>query len=260
MKIETLKDYLENLYFLYNKKKYVYPDPLQFLYDYQNFSDIEIVGLICSSFAYGRVNNIISFLEKILKIIESPYDFIVNIDEKNIKKIFKKFKYRFTTSEEIVDFFLIIKKVINNHYSLYKLFLKVYNKHKNIEKAVRDFIEKCYCYSNGSLKTLLPNYKKNSAFKRFFLFLRWMVRNDEVDLGIWEKIPKQELIIPLDIHMYKIAKMINFTSRRTADLKTAIEITQNFKNINPDDPVKYDFVLTRFGIHPEIKKLVLKIV
>jgi len=75
-----------------------------------------------------------------------------------------------------------------------------------------------------------------------------MVRRDEVDPGGWNDIPRSKLVVPLDTHMHKIAIMLGLTRRKQADIKTALEITDAFKKIEPDDPVKYDFVLTRFGI------------
>jgi uncharacterized protein (TIGR02757 family) len=95
--------------------------------------------------------------------------------------------------------------------------------------------------------------EKGSACKRIMLFLRWMIRNDEVDPGGWDKISPELLIVPLDTHMHTIGKILGFTERRNADMKTALEITRGFKKISARDPVKYDFCLTRFGIRREMQ-------
>jgi uncharacterized protein (TIGR02757 family) len=81
-----------------------------------------------------------------------------------------------------------------------------------------------------------------------------MIRCDSVDCGCWKGVPKSKLIVPLDTHMYKTAKKLGFTSRKSADLKTALEITKNFARLCPQDPVKFDFALTRFGIRKDFKK------
>lgn len=86
-----------------------------------------------------------------------------------------------------------------------------------------------------------------------------MVRRDDVDPGGWDDIPRSKLIVPLDTHMHKTALALGFTNRKQVDLKTAVEITEAFKEIEPYDPVKYDFVLTRFGIRKDMDSKILPI-
>ena len=100
--------------------------------------------------------------------------------------------------------------------------------------------------------SLLPDPSRGSAVKRLNLYLRWMVRKDDVDPGGWEDVPASKLIVPLDTHMYHFGQCYGFTCRKSADLKTAIEITRGFRQLNPEDPVKYDFAITRFGIRNEL--------
>ena len=95
---------------------------------------------------------------------------------------------------------------------------------------------------------LLPSPSAGSACKRLNLFLRWMVRQDNVDPGGWDSVSPAKLIIPLDTHMHRIGRRLGLTPRRQADLRTAIEITEGFRGICPSDPVRYDFALTRLGI------------
>jgi len=100
---------------------------------------------------------------------------------------------------------------------------------------------------------LIPAPSKGSACKRLNLFLRWMVRQDEVDPGGWDLIPPSKLVVPLDTHMHRIGLLLSFTNRKQADLQTALEITDAFRKVAPHDPVKYDFVLTRLGIWSDRK-------
>ena len=95
---------------------------------------------------------------------------------------------------------------------------------------------------------LLPRPSRGSACKRLHLFMRWMVRQDEVDPGGWSMIPASELVVPVDVHMHRMGKHLGFTKRKVADARTAQEITGGFRKLCPNDPVKYDFALTRFGI------------
>ena len=96
--------------------------------------------------------------------------------------------------------------------------------------------------------TRTPRPEKKSSFKRLTLFLRWMIRRDEVDPGVWKRFPPAKLIVPLDPHMHRIARRLGLTARQDTSMKTALEITAGFRRVNPEDPVKYDFSLTRTGI------------
>lgn len=247
--MKRLKEYLETLYNQYNKPEFIHPDPLEFLYNYKEKKDIEIVGLIASSLAYGRVNQILKALDKIFKKMgKSPYDYIFYNEINNFKKDFKEFKYRFTDGNDISNLLNGIKGVLHKYKSLYNLFYRYYKKNPYLPITLENFLNEIRYNSNSTLSFLLPFLAKKSACKRINLFLRWMIRKDNVDLGIWPNIPKNILIIPLDTHMHRIALQLNLTNRKQANLKTAIEITEAFKQINPDDPIKYDFSLTRFGI------------
>ena len=95
---------------------------------------------------------------------------------------------------------------------------------------------------------MLPNVSKGSVCKKLNLMFRWMVRKDGIDLGLWDFIPSSMLIIPTDTHIYQFALKHGITQRKTADIKTAIEITNFFKQFSENDPVKYDFCITRPGI------------
>lgn len=96
---------------------------------------------------------------------------------------------------------------------------------------------------------LLPNPEKNSALKRLNMFLRWMIRDGDVDLGLWDFIDKSELVIPLDTHVARLSRQWGILSRNSNDYKSAIEVTNMLKNFDPKDPVKYDFALFGFGVN-----------
>ena len=251
---------LESLYAEYNKRCFISPDPLQFLYNYENTSDREIAGVIAASLAYGRVTQILKSVEKILdSIAPSPAAFINSNSVNDILTFFKEdrilsnFKHRFTTSEDMALFLAGIKETVSAHGSLGSAFAAASSPDdKTVIPALEKFAELlCRHYPDKSTY-LFPRPSKGSACKRPMLYLRWMIRNDDVDPGGWENIPASRLIIPLDTHMHNIAQKFDLTSRKSADLKTAVEITERFAEFAPDDPVKYDFVLTRFGIRDEM--------
>ena len=105
----------------------------------------------------------------------------------------------------------------------------------------------------GNPGHLLADPSKKSACKRSNLFLRWMIRKDDVDPGGWDSISTSQLIVPLDTHMHKVGTILGFTTRKSADLKTALEITEGFRKVDKNDPVRYDFCLTRFGIRRDMQ-------
>jgi len=235
-----MKPLLECLYAKLNKREFVDPDPLIFLYNFNELKDREIVGLIASSLAYGRVAQILVSVRKILDPMDGkPHDFVLSHNEKEYSQIFAGFKHRFTISDDVVKLLTGIKRALTEYGTL--------------ETLYRQGIDKFTDFLNNSHKLyLLPSPSDGSACKRLNLYFRWMVRADEVDPGGWNKCSKKDLIIPLDTHMFKAAKLLGFTKRNSADLKTAIEITKHFAKISPDDPVKYDFALTRLGIRDDM--------
>lgn len=249
----NLKIKLEELYSFYNKKKFVHPDPLEFLYNYKDLRDRELVALIASSLAYGRVAQILKSVSAILEIMSpSPYFFLTGISEKGLLNNFKGFKHRFTTGEEMSRMLLAVKKMIEEDGSLLNTFASGYSaSDENILPALSCFVKRLAHESGGKKNSLIPLPDRGSACKRLILFLRWMVRKDRVDPGGWNRICPSKLIIPLDTHMHSICTGLKMTTRKQADMRTAVEITNAFKKIVPDDPVKYDFSLTRLGIRKD---------
>jgi uncharacterized protein (TIGR02757 family) len=114
------------------------------------------------------------------------------------------------------------------------------------------FAEKLISGGSGDPGHLIPPVGRGSACKRLNLYLRWMIRKDAVDPGGWDGISPSMLIVPLDVHMHRISRLIGFTERSQADMKAALEITSCFRKLYPDDPVRYDFTLTRFGIRSDM--------
>lgn len=237
------KVFFEKLYKEYNKKKYISPDPLEFVHQYKLKEDQELVAIIASSLAYGRVAQILKSVKIVLDVLgPNPKNYILNDSRYNKLNYFK---HRFTTSNEIINLLKNIKKVIIKYNSLENCFIKHY-KNGSIQTATEHFALEL------GTSSLISDPRKASALKRLNLFFRWMVRDDDVDLGCWSKVDKSDLIIPLDTHMYQFGIKHGFTSRKCPDLKTAIEITNAFKKFSPSDPVKYDFAITRFGIRKDL--------
>ncbi|MGB9712249.1 MAG: TIGR02757 family protein [Dissulfurimicrobium sp.] len=254
----ALKERLEDLYTRFNRRELVHPDPLEFLYNYPEPMDREIAGLIASSLAYGRVGQILKSVSIVLNKLGDLHKSLLKLSRSELFDMFDGFRHRFTGGQEIAALLFGVKKVIEDNGSLERYLMSFINPlDDTISPALSKFIRGICAASGVKSMYLLPDPAMGSACKRPFLFLRWMVRCDQVDPGGWHGIQPSMLLVPVDTHMFKIAKHLGFTIRNQADLKTAVEITNKFKKINPSDPARYDFVLTRFGIRPEMDRSIL---
>jgi len=242
------KSYFETAYRKFNRPEFIHPDPLEFVYRYKSAGDREIAGFIAAALAYGNVKQIIRSVEKVLTPMgKSPALYLRNTSEKEISKALLNFKHRFTTGAEMSIFLLNVRTTVRNHGSLENCFFKNYRpKDEDLSASLYAFVNEFN--SRACAPTLTPRPEKKSSFKRVNLYLRWMVRRDAVDPGVWKKIPPSKLIVPLDTHMFRISKKLGLTGRNDTSMKTALEITAAFRRVSPKDPVKYDFALTRTGI------------
>ena len=252
MRKEQLKRKLEYHYKAFDRNK-ISPDPIEFPKRFKNFFDIEISAFLSSVFAYGNIKQIQSSLEKLHNALgESPYEFILNF--KPGIKTGIQFKHRFYTAEDIETLLKILQKVYLNYGSLKYLFLLYYfPKDKNLKNSISFFsnnllgLIKNKPLSNG-LRFMFPDPLRGSACKRMNLFLRWMVRKDNIDFGLWNEIPASQLVIPVDTHIARISRSLKLTNRKVVSWKMAEEITENLKKFDESDPVKYDFSLCHIGI------------
>ncbi len=243
---------LESIYTRYHRPEFIHPDPLEFLSRYKDPLDMEIAALIASSFAIGRVGNILKVVESILSILKAPREDLISLSYMEMNSLFANFKYRFYTKESLVGFLTGLKDAIREYGSLNNCFAAGVEYTNADPVGTLAFFVKAIAKQDNSNYRVLPNPEKGSACKRLNLFLRWMIRRDGIDPGIWTDIPKDILIIPLDTHMMQISHILGFTDRKSSDMKTAVEITNALKVYDPIDPVRFDFSLTRLGIHPDL--------
>lgn len=251
MNKKKLGKYLDEIYVKY-KHKHSSIDPVWILHKLKDSRDIEIAGLVVSCYSYGRVNQINDLMNKLFKRIGyDVQEFTLNFSEQKDKKFFEDLYYRFNTPEDMMNLFRNINLVLMKFGSLKELILgSVSMDDLNIVNALCKFgkeLHRCPG-SSQSYNYLIPNVEKNSACKRLNLYLRWMVRDDDIDLGCWRDIGKNKIIMPVDTHVYKISRQLGLINRRSCDLKFAEELTDRLKEFDPEDPVKYDFALCHIGI------------
>lgn len=248
----VLKESLDNLYNRLNRREFVHPDPLENLYRYEDLCDREIAGLVASGLAYGRVSQILNAAGSVLdELGSSPSLFLAETSLETLQNLFCHFKYRFTRGTEVACILKGASELQIEYGSLGNLLAHAVSSKGYIE-ALELMISTIIRKAGLSASSMLSLPSKGSACKRLNLWMRWMVRSDDVDPGGWVGIEPSMLYVPLDTHMFRVVKLLGFTSRRTADWRTVEEITEGFRTLCPDDPVKYDFSLTRFGIRDDL--------
>jgi uncharacterized protein (TIGR02757 family) len=260
-KIAFSRELLEEIYSLYNRRELIAPDPLMFLYDFDDDGDREIVALTAAALAYGRVSGILKSVRTVLDRMEwKPSAYFAEKKPGDFSADFAGFKHRFTTGEDIACFFDGICEIRRKFGSLKNCFMAGYSQDDpNILPALEKFAGHLTGFCPDGKSYLFPSPARGSACKRPMLFLRWMIRKDDVDPGGWDsEIPPSVLLVPLDTHMHGIALRAGLTARKSGDIRTALEVTAGFAKFSPDDPVKYDFALTRFGIRDDMNMDELK--
>lgn len=250
-----LKNKLEQAYSHYAQSSFIENDPISIPHSYSQLQDIEIAGFFAAIFSWGRRDIIIAKSNELLSLMQNrPHEFILNYSPSDIHHI-QSFKHR-TFNVSDLDFYL-------------RAFQQHYKKHASLESAFlpknalkQPTIEFHLAYFYNYLKELVPSEKRNlkhistpqsgSACKRLCMFLRWMVRRDEVDLGLWKKIHTHQLIMPLDVHVIRIAMQLGLIEDTDKpNWKTACKLTDKLKLLHPQDPTKYDLALFSLGVNNE---------
>lgn len=262
MKRLTLKKHLDSLYQTYDRN-YLATDPLMFLHRYSEPADIEVVGLISAALAYGHVKMIQRNIERVLDAMgERPARYVRRFNATARSRDFAGFSHRFNRGHDIVLLLHYMKQMIGRNGSLAAFFRDGYNPDApTIEDSLRSFVERTLALDcapiypanalpdDAGVRFFFPSPAGKSACKRLNLYLRWMARPDDgLDFGLWEFISPAQLVIPLDTHVARICRFIGLTSRHTPGWAMAAEITENLKRLDPADPVKYDFAISRLGI------------
>jgi len=255
-----LKNVLDRFYRDYDFKGRLFHDPIEFPHRYKNPRDVEVSAFIASSLAYGKVELFKPIIEKILAGMgPHPYEFLLEFSIKRHRKLFEGIKYRFNENEDLMALLFILHETLSGNESLENVFMKFCRPDSiTIEEGLVGFVSSLL-YTNTSpvygkdikptgLRQLFPSPVDGSACKRANLFLRWMVRDRDIDFGIWKGIPKNKLVIPLDTHIARISRCLGFTERKSQGWKMAVEITESLKRFDPEDPLKYDFALCHHGI------------
>ena len=246
-----LKEFLDEKADFYEQKEFIQNDPIIIPHEYEDKFDIEISGFIISIISWGNRKSIINSGYKIMDILESsPYDFIMNHSQKDLKRI-KGSIHRTFNSDDLVFFIKSLKNIYTNYNGLEGIISNVKNGN-NLQERISNF-KKIFFELNHLERTKkhLPDPLKGSAAKRFNMFLRWMVRSNKkgVDFGLWKSILPSELSCPLDVHTGNIARKLGLLKRTQNDSLALNELDRKLREMDKNDPVKYDFALFGLGIN-----------
>jgi len=249
---------VREIYKTFHDPSYLFLDPLGFVHGLKGRENIEIGSLVCSALAYGRVEQIRKSIDDIFKVTGKDIIlFCARVPFAEKKRAFSGFKHRFNSGSDIATVLECAAQAIDSFGSIEGLFASGFNdSHKSIKQALDSFVRfmretgKRICMSGSeTFAFLFPAPSDGSTCKRLNMFLRWMIRPDDgIDLGLWNRIGTEKLIMPVDTHVAAVASGLGMTKRKTIDWVMAEEITAALKSCDPDDPVRFDFSLCRSGM------------
>ena len=245
-----LKEFLDEKVILYNNPKFIESDPIQIPHSFTLKEDIEISGFLSATIAWGNRKMIINNAKRLMEIMDnSPYDFIINHQERDLDKLFG-FVHRTFNTNDAVCFIKSLQNIYQNHNGLEAIFAKnqeTTSLQKSISEAKKVFFE--LEHPKRTTKHF-SDPMNGSAAKRINMFLRWMIRQDNcgVDFGIWKTISPSAVSCPLDVHSGNVARKLGLLTRKQNDAKALLELDTNLRRLDPIDPSKYDFALFGLGV------------
>jgi len=238
----------------YQKPKYIRFDPIAIPHGFDDPLDIEIIGLFAALLAWGQRKTTLSKLEDLCtRMHYSPANFVNTFDD-NKAKMLGGFKHRTFNSDDAVWICRNLSSLYTYHGSIESLFRSSISEDDTNIGAGIEALSKFLSQQPQTplrLSKHLARPSKNSACKRLCMFARWMVRRGSFDLGVWEGIRTDQLVIPLDVHTGRQARKLGLLRRKTNDWQAALELTTICKQIDPVDPVRFDFALFGIGAYAE---------
>lgn len=242
-----IKELLDEKVNQYNNPEFIESDPIQIPHQYRIKEDIEIAAFFTATISWGNRKMIIKNAQKLMDIMgNSPYDFVME----TVTPLKVNFVHRTFNSIDFDFFIRGIRHIYKHHNGMESVFTK-HMESDNIQSSIHHFKNLFFeiDHPERTQKHISDPYK-GSAAKRINMFLRWMVRNDNagVDFGIWNKIPPSILSCPLDVHSGNVARKLGLLGRKQNDAKALKELDGSLRQMDPNDPVKYDFALFGLGV------------
>ena len=261
MRTEALRARLDELYRRYDHR-FVDPDPLQFVRAQTTDADREVVGLVASALAYGNVVQIKRSISRVMHVLgRRPAETVASLSPAESRRALRGFKHRFSDGRDVACLLHYVRQMRAAAGSIEGFFLAGQDGGcPEVAESLESFCARALALDHGGLygrgplppsagvRFFFPSPRDGSACKRLNLYLRWMVRRDGVDLGVWRRVDPAHLVIPLDAHIFTIARRVGLTRYRSPGWPMALDITRRLRRLDPRDPVKYDFAFHRMGL------------
>ena len=253
----NLKAFLDSKVDFYNQPSFITNDPICIPHQFTKKQDIEIAGFFAAIFAWGNRTTIINKSNELMQLMGNvPHQFILQHQKKDLQKL-EGFKHRTFNTTDLLYCIEFFKMHYSKNISLENAFTKELNKKdETIANGLNGFYNYFFSlpYIPERTKKHIASPQKKSSCKRLNMFLRWMVRNDNtgVDFGIWKNISPSQLVIPIDVHVARVAKKFNLMQQNKTDWQAALELTAYLRTLDAADPVKYDFALFSIGVMEKI--------
>ncbi|MEJ7610767.1 MAG: TIGR02757 family protein [Ferruginibacter sp.] len=248
-----LAEFLNKKVTEYNRPSFIAPDPISIPHLFTKKQDIEIAGFFAAIFAWGNRTTIINKSKELMQLMDNaPHDFCLHHSDNDLKKLLQ-FKHRTFNPTDLLYFIDFFRFHYTKENSLETAFTRsMHQNDPNIENALNGFYQYFFSLSEVPKRTLkhIASPAKKATCKRLCMYRRWMVRRDRqgVDFGIWKAISPAQLIIPLDLHVARVARHFKLLTRKQTDWQAALELTQAMKQLDKADPAKYDFALFALGV------------
>jgi uncharacterized protein (TIGR02757 family) len=244
-----LKDFLDARVDMYNRPEFIGCDPVSIPHRFSVKEDIEISGFLAATVAWGNRVSILKSADRMMKIMgKSPYDFIISHKEIDLKGI-DGTMHRTFHAEDFIYFIEALKYIYKEKGGMEGIFLR-FQTEDSLQLAIHEF-RRIFFELPHNARTMkhVSDPFKGSAAKKMNMFLRWMVRKDDrgVDFGLWKSIPPSILSCPLDVHSGNVARKLGLIKRRQNDSKAVTELDKILRELDREDPVKYDFALFGLG-------------
>ncbi len=257
MIIDVVADLLNAKVEQYNRPDFIANDPISIPHLFTHKQDIEIMGFWAAVLAWGQRKTIINKCKLLIEMMDNaPHDFVLNHTEADLKP-FLTFKHRTFNATDTLYFLQFFQNYYQKYESLETAFSQTLSpQNTNVEAGLIYFHNQFFDSEHSPDRTRkhVATPTRGSSCKRLNMFLRWMVRQDKmgVDFGLWRQISPSQLVCPCDVHVDRVARKLGLISRPKTDWKTAIELTETLKILDPSDPVKYDFALFGLGVEGEM--------
>lgn len=248
--------WLEEQVVRHNQPSFISDDPISLPHQFSQQQDIEIIGFWVAMLAWGRRTSIINSGKRLIELMDgAPYDFVKNHEESDRAR-FEDFKHR--TFQPIDALYFL--EFLQQHYQQNESLETAFSRHLSptdatIEKALIGFHEDFFALPDAPQRTRkhVATPARKSTCKRLCMLLRWMVRQDDagVDFGLWTTIAPRQLLLPLDVHVERVGRQLGLITRKQRDWKTVLELTDQFRILDPNDPAKYDYALFGAGVLSE---------